>query len=51
MECFKCKSINPENQSYCGNCGTFLDPSISIVDAYLQTNLCLQMEVILKEIF
>lgn len=49
MECLKCKSSNPESKKYCGDCGALLDPSVGMVEAYLDTNLRPQLQSILKE--
>jgi formylglycine-generating enzyme required for sulfatase activity len=49
MECFKCKSINPEGQKYCGNCGTNLDPSLGALKETLEPIIQRQVDIALKE--
>lgn len=38
-ECYKCKSSNPSDKKFCGDCGASLDPTVGAINAYLDANL------------
>lgn len=48
MECFKCQSSNPEGKKFCGDCGALLDSNLGAVESYLQDNLPLRLQEIIK---
>src|SRR5262245_7644997 len=49
--CYKCKSTNPSDKKFCGDCGTPLDPTIGAINAYLDANLTSRLDEVIKTRF
>ncbi len=49
--CANCKSANPQEKKYCGDCGAFLDTVLGPVKDYLDTNLRTEVLSVLKDQF
>jgi lysozyme len=50
-ECYKCKSANPLDKKFCGDCGTSLDPTVGAINAYLDANLARRLDEAIKARF
>jgi hypothetical protein len=49
MDCFKCRSKNPDGKKYCADCGSPLDEHLGAVQTYLESNLGQQVETFLDK--
>jgi lysozyme len=47
-ECYKCKSSNPSDKKFCGDCGASLDPTVGAINAYLDANLAKRLDEAIK---
>jgi hypothetical protein len=49
MECYRCSHDNPPDNTFCGSCGTALDPSASPLRKLLQENLSVALEKAIQD--
>lgn len=47
-ECYNCKSPNPADKKFCGDCGASLDPTVGAINAYLDANLAKRLDEAIK---
>jgi lysozyme len=48
ISCYRCKVINPAENSFCGGCGAPLDPTSGAISAYLDANLSTRLDEVVK---